>query len=351
MKTVTNIKKATITEIAKEAGVSKTTVSRVLSKSSHVSKGTRERILKIIKGRGYEPSIIAQSLRTKKTRTIGLVLEDIENPFYTRLAKGVIDIAGEKNYSVILNNSNYDQKLYEKNIETLIRRGVDGLLLTTFKLRKNIIEYIRENGIPFLLIDYKLDLPNINYIVNDDYYGAKLATEYLISLGHRKIFFLGNIANIPSLNERFRGFRDTLKQHKINFSKTMAPKCIKMEDVCRAVKDLTRKMEDFTAIFAGNDHMAISAIEILNKSGFAIPDDISIIGYDDLKFSSILKPPLTTIKQPKYRLGKLAMEQLLEIMEDRSDKSVRRIILRPELVIRKSCCSIDGKKVMPKNDL
>ena len=180
-----NFKKVTIDEIAKIAGVSKTTVSRVLSNSSMVNKNTRDKIEEIIKEKGYKPSIIAQSLRTKKTRTIGLVLEDIENPFYTRLAKGVIDTAEEKNYSVILNNYNYDQKLYEKNIETLIRRGVDGLLLTTFKLRKNTIEYLRENGVPFLLIDYKLDLPNVNYVVNDDFYGAKLATEYLINLGHR----------------------------------------------------------------------------------------------------------------------------------------------------------------------
>jgi len=344
METVTNIKKkATITEIAKEAGVSKTTVSRVLSKSSHVSKDAREKVLKIIRERGYKPSIVAQSLRTKKTRTIGLVLEDIENPFYARLAKGVIDTAVDKNYSVILNNYNYDQKLYEKNIETLIRKGVDGLLLTTFKLRKNIIEYIRENGVPFLFIDYKLNLPNVNYVVNDDYYGAKLATEYLINLGHRKIFFLGNM-DIPSLNERFRGFRDTLKQHKINFSKTMAPKYANVNDVYNVVENLFRKRKDITAVFAGNDYMAIKAIEVLNKNSFTIPDDVSIIGYDDLKVSSMLKVPLTTIKQPKYRLGKLATEQLLEAMENESDESVRRIILRPELVIKKSCRSIGGKK-------
>jgi len=339
MKTVTNIKKATIAEIAKEAGISKTTVSRVLSKSNLVNKDTRKKILRIIKKKGYKPSIIAQSLRTKKTRTIGLVLEDIENPFYTRLAKGVIDTAGEKNYSVILNNYNYDQKLYVKNIETLVRREVDGLLLTTFELRKNTVEYLWENGVPFLLIDYKLDLPNVNYVVNDDYYGAKIATEYLINLGHRKIFFLGNMG-IPSLSERFRGFRDTLKQHNIIFSKIMAPKYINMDDVCNVVEDLLRKREGITAIFAGNDYMAIRAIEVLNKNSVNIPDDISVIGYDDLKISSMLKVPLTTIRQPKYRLGKLAMEQLLEIMENKSEKSVRRIILRPELVIRQSCKSV-----------
>jgi LacI family transcriptional regulator len=342
-----NFKKITINEIAKLSGVSRTTVSRVLSGGKFVSKNTRERVLEIIKEREYKPSIIAQSLRTNRTRTIGLVLADIENPFYSRVAKGVIDAAEAKNYNVILCNSNNDVKLEERDIRTLMERGVDGLLLTTVELKTKTVENLRDKGVPFLLIDYKLDTPGINYVVNDDYYGAELATEYLIELGHKKIFFIGK-RNIPSLRERFRGFKDTLKRHKIDSGNNFMPtKFINMDgtyDIDSIIEYIVNGQENITAIFGGNDHLAIQSIEAITDNGFKVPDDISVIGYDNITVSSMIKVPLTTIRQPKYLLGKLATEQLFEILEDRSDKEVRRIILRPELIIRQSCRRIGNYK-------
>jgi len=343
----TSFKKITIKEIAKLAEVSSTTVSRVLSGSNYVSKNTRDRVLEIIKKKEYRPSIIAQSLRTNRTRTIGLVLADIENPFYSRVAKGVIDAAEAKNYNVILCNSNNDIKLEERDIRTLIERGVDGLLLTTVELKMKTIENLRDRGLPFLLIDCKLDIPGVNYVVNDDYYGAELATEYLIELGHKKIFFLGN-RKLLSLRERFRGFRDTLKQHNIEGINNSVPKkFINMDgnyDIAGVIKYLVNGQENITAIFAGNDYLAVRSIESISDIGIKVPEDISIIGYDNIKISSMIKVPLTTIRQPKYLLGKLATEQLFEILENRSDKEVRRVILRPELVIRQSCRRIGNYK-------
>jgi len=343
----TSFKKITIKEIAKLAGVSRTTVSRVLSGGNLVSKNTRDRILEIIKEREYKPSIIAQSLRTNRTRTIGLVLADIENPFYSRVAKGVIDAAEAKNYNVILCNSNNDIKSEERDIRTLIDRGVDGLLLTTVELKMKTIENLRDKGIPFLLIDCKLDTPSVNYVVNDDYYGAELATEYLIELGHKKIFFLGN-RKLLSLRERFRGFKDTLKSHEIEGGNNFLPKkFINMDgtyDIASIIKYLLNGQENITAIFGGNDYLAIKSIEAITDNGFKVPDDISVIGYDNITISSMIKVPLTTIRQPKYLLGKLATEQLLGILENRSDKEVRRVILRPELVIRQSCRRIGNYK-------
>ena len=342
-----SFKKITIKEIAELAGVSRTTVSRVLSGSAFVNKNTRDKILKIIEEKEYKPSIIAQSLRTRRTRTIGLVLADIENPFYSRVAKGVIDASEAKKYNVILCNSNNDIKLEERDIRTLMERGVDGLLLTTVELKMKTIENLRDKGFPFLLIDCKLDIPGVNYVVGDDYHGAELATEYLIELGHKKIFFLGN-RKLLSLRERFRGFKDTLKCHKIVSDNIFVPqKFINMYgiyDIDKIIKYLLSREKKITAIFTGNDYLAVKSIEAINNNGLRVPEDISVIGYDNIKISSMIKVPLTTIRQPKYLLGKLATEQLLEILESRSDREARRVILSPELVIRQSCRRIGNCK-------
>ena len=336
----TTFEKITISEIAKLAGVSKTTVSRVLSGSNFVSKNTRDRVLDIIKEKEYKPSIIAQSLRTNRTRTIGLVLADIENPFYSRVAKGVMDVVESKNYNVILCNSNNDIESEARDIRTLIERGVDGLLLTTVELKIKTIENLIDRGFPFILIDCKLDTPGVNYVVNDDYYGAKLATEHLIELGHKKIFFLGN-RRLLSLRERFRGFNDTLEDHKIEGDNNFVPQkfinAYGIYDIDKIIKYLINREEKITAVFAGNDYLAIKSIKVINDNGLKVPGDISVIGYDNIEISSMLKVPLTTIRQPKYLLGKLAAEQLFEILENRSNKEIKRIILRPELIIRQSC--------------
>jgi len=343
----TTFEKITISEIAKLSGVSRTTVSRVLSGSTFVSKNTRDMVLDIIKEKEYKPSIIAQSMRTNKTRTIGLVLADIENPFYSKVAKGVMDVVETKNYNVILCNSNNDIKSEARDIRTLIERGVDGLLLTTVELKMKTIENLIDRGFPFMLIDCKLDTPGVNYVVNDDYYGAKLATEYLIELGHKKIFFLGN-RKLLSLRERFRGFKDTLEDHKIegdtNFVSQKFINVYGIYDIDKIIKYLINREEKITAVFAGNDYLAIKSIKVINDNGLKVPGDISVIGYDNVEISCMLKVPLTTIRQPKYLLGKLAAEQLFEILENGSNKEIKRIILRPELIIRQSCKRIGNYK-------
>jgi DNA-binding LacI/PurR family transcriptional regulator len=334
-----SFKKTTITEIAKIAGVSKTTVSRVLSGGSNVSKKTKDKVLKVIEQNNYKPSIIAQSLRTNKTKTIGLVIADIENPFYARVAKGVIDTAEIKNYNVILCNSNNDINSEEKEIDTLINRGVDGLLLTTVALKTRTIKNLLDKQFPFMLIDCKLDYPGINYVVNDDYYGAKLATEYLINLGHKNIFFLGN-KKLLSLRERLKGFKDALKLNKYSENTSTFDELVdinNMHTLEKIIKYIINHKNKITAIFAGNDYWAIKTIKIINDYGLNVPEDISVIGYDNIEISAIIKPPLTTIRQPKYLLGKLAAEQLLEIIENGSKKEIKRIVLKPDLIIRNSC--------------
>jgi len=337
METISKNKKVTIADIARLSGVSKTTVSRILpGKSELVKKETREKVLKTKKEKNYKPSIIARSLRTKKTKAVGLILADIENPFYARVAKGVLDTAEKLNYTVIISNSNYDLNTEEKLLDAFVARQVEGLLFTAINLRKRIVDSLKKLRVPFMLVDGRADNEDINYITNDNYYGGKLAAEYLIRMGHKKIGLVGS-DKIYSLRERYRGFKDTLKINGLEFGVRVKLKNIlDSEELKEKIKGLI-KNNKISAFFAGNDHIAIEVLNyITNDLGLSIPEDLSIIGYDNIKISAMVRVPLTTVKQPKYSMGKMALEQLLEILKSENIDSTRKIILKPELVIRES---------------
>ena len=334
-------KRLTINDIAKIANVSKSTVSRVVSNNGLVNKKTRENILKVIGKYKYKPSFGAQSLKTKKTKTIGLTIGDIENPYYSRVAKGVIETAQLYDYSIIIMNDNYDKKREEANLVKLIHRGVDGLILLTIGLTDKIKKKILKEKIPFFFLDIRVDEPGINYITNDHYAGAILACDYLIGLGHTRIVFLGS-KNIYSLNERLKGYKSSLKKNGKKIVKDLVIDNIKeMENVYSVVCKIIKEKLDYSAIFCGNDFMAIQAMAAAYDNGIKIPDDISIVGYDNIKMSSITRAPLTTVRQYKYSLGSIAVKQLLNmIAEKRVEFGTTRIILKPSLVIRKSCKKI-----------
>ncbi|MHB8280377.1 MAG: LacI family DNA-binding transcriptional regulator [Candidatus Humimicrobiaceae bacterium] len=331
--------KTTIREISRLSGYSVTTVSRVLGKSELVKEDTKEKILKIIEDQSFSPNMIARSLKTKKTNTIGLILGDIENPFYSRVAKGVIDTAEQRNYNVILCNSNYDTKLEEKSIETLLNRQVDGFLLTTVKLKHTTIDDLKYRGVPYVLIDYKLDLPGVSYIVNDDYHGGKIAAEYLVSLGHKHIAFFGN-EKLLSFKKRFDGFKEILNKYGISVNEYLIDDINDITEINNSIRNLVNAKEKFTALFAVNDFLAIKAVENFIALGLKVPRDISIIGYDNISISSMLRVPLTTINQPKYKTGKLAAELLLDMLESKEGVEDKKLVLKPELIIRQSCIEI-----------
>lgn len=207
------IKDLTIKDIAKIAGVSTMTVSRVMNNEKYVKKETKDKVFKVISEYGYEPNFFAKSLKSRKSRTIGLIIGDIENPYYSRLAKGVIDIAESSDYNVIVCNSKYKAELSERYVNMLIKKGVDGVLIATVDVYNELINKLNKRDIPFVLITRKLDLPGINYITADDYLGGRIAAEYLVSLGHKRIFFL-KAANVWGANERIRAFIDVLMPRK-----------------------------------------------------------------------------------------------------------------------------------------
>lgn len=330
-------KNITIGGIAKLSGVSKTTVSRVLSgKTNLVKKETLEVISKVIKEQNYKPSIIARSLRTKKTKLIGLIIADIENPFYARVAKGVLDEAENLNYTVMISTSNYNLALEKKLLDTFIGRQVEGLLLTTINPGKNIIQTLQEAKIPFILIDTKTDKEAVNYITNDNYYGGKLAAEYFIKMGHKNIGYLG-CDKLFSLEERKLGFRNTLKLNNIEYGIEVKLKdVLNVSEIFEDIEKIIKKHR-VSAFFAGNDYIAIQVLNyVTNDLKLNVPDDFSLIGYDNISMSSAARVPLTTIRQPKYSMGKMALEQLIQIIKNNNIDGTTKIILKPDLIERQS---------------
>jgi LacI family transcriptional regulator len=321
------------------------TVSRVINNERYVKADTKDRVLKTISEYGYQPNFFAKSLKSKKSKTIGLIIGEVENPYYSRLSKGVIDVAEASDYNVIVCNSKYNAQLSEKYVNMLIKKGVDGVLIATVDVYNELINKLNKRNIPFVLITKKLDLPDINYITADDYLGGRIAAEYILSLGHKKIFFL-KAANVWGSNERIRAFTDTLKENNIYYDDDYFSVYLEnLEQSYAATKKFLsdKKSRDFTAIIGGNDFLAIGAMEAIIENGFNIPDDISLIGYDNLNITAILKVPLTTVKQPKLRFGELATKRIIEMIEEpeKARLNPQKIVIKPELIIRKSCKKID----------
>ena len=334
------MQRLTIKDISKIANVSMMTVSRVINNEKHVKKETKENILDIIKQYGYEPNYFAQNIKTRKSNTIGLIIGDIENPFYSRLAKGVINVAETSNYNVIVCNSNYNPKLGEKYLNMLIKKGVDGILIATIDVSNDAINNLNKRNIPYVLVTRKSEEQNGNYFIADDYMGGRMASEYLIKLGHKKIFFLRS-ADVLGANERLRAFKDSMKENNIFFNESYISKILtNAEDAYSATIEFIEEnhYKEFTALIGGNDFIAMGAMNAIIDKGLDIPKDLSLIGYDNLWVTKILKVALTTVRQPKMQFGQMSTERLLEMIKNPELKKYpQKIILKPDLVIRNSC--------------
>jgi len=326
--------KLTIRDVAQLAGVSHMTVSRTINNKGYIKKDTKEKILKIIKEYGYEPDIVARSLKTKKSKTIGLIVGYIDNPFYTEIANGIINFCEKLNYNVIVCNSGYNYELAEKYINMLLQKHIEGILITTINLSKETIEKINNRKIPFVLITVKLDIPCENYIISDDYYGGLIATQYLLKMGHRKIYFLRTV-DAYSSNERIRAFKEILTREKLYYDDNYFsnPVASAKEGYKETIKFLG-KNNGFTAIMAGNDSIAIGAMRAIFKLNLRVPDDISLIGYDNLEISDVLKVPLTTVAQQELLFGKLSAQRLIAMIED------TKIMLKPLKLVVKPTLSV-----------
>lgn len=329
----------TIKDIARLANVSITTVSRVINnKSEGISEATRSKILEIIKETNYQPNTIARGLVTKKTKSIGLIIPDITNPFFPDIARGVEDSANIYGYNVFLCNT--DDKIDKENdyIKALKEKYVDGIIFTSSSITESKhISEIMNNNIPIVMIDryIKPERRKICGVFLDNYKGGYLATKHLIDLGHNNIACISGPLYTESAKERLRGYKDALAENNIKINEEIIIEGdYKIKGGALALEKLLDK-KYITGVFACNDLMAYGAYKTLKANGYKIPNDISVVGFDDIQLSQIMEPQLTTVKQPSYDMGLMAMRMLIKLIEGKR-LSKKIINFEPQLIIRQS---------------
>ncbi len=343
------MERTTLKDIAKLAGVSPKTVSRVINNDNYVSKDTKSKILEIIEKNDYIPNIAARSLVIKRTRTLGLIIPNLENPFYSRLSRGVIQTAERDNYSIIVCESKFDNLIGEKYLRMLIERGIDGLLIATLDLENIFVDKLLKIKMPFVIMTCKIEKPEVNYVIANDYEAGRQVVEYLISLGHRRIAFLKG-PNVYSSNERFKAYRDVMEKNKLEIKEYfITGQILDKNDAYKEVKSLLTMHKDITAIVGNNDYTTLGAIKAIYELGLRIPEDISIIGYDDIDIADLLSVPLTTVHYPKFRCGEMATKLIIDMLENDKYES-KKIILDTYFVKRKSCGPIIKEELDLKLD-
>lgn len=328
---------ATIRDVARRAGVSVATVSRVVNRSNHrVNPQTRRRVQAAVRQLGYQANVIAQSLKQRASRTIALIVPDISNPFYPAIARGIEDAARQRGYAVLLCNT-YEELARERAYLQLLRkRWVDGLIFATAGSNTAHLRALRRERLPVVLVARDVDGEDIDAVLVDNFRGGYDAATHLIRLGHTRIACLAGPSSLRSAAERRRGYVRALAAAGLP-----APEALLVEGDFtaaggRAAMQTLLARGPFTAVVAANDLVAIGAMEALRAAGRRVPEDVAVVGFDDITFASVVSPALTTVAQPKYRMGQLAMERLFDLLRGR-EPAERRIVLEPQLVVRESC--------------
>lgn len=332
----------TLKDIAKTASVSYSTVSRVVNNEKYVKEKTRKKVEKVLKELHYHPEWTARSLRKGRTKIIGLIIPNIANIFFGRAALGVQNILRDKNIDLILFNTNNEPELEKKSLEVALSKRVEGIILATINDSEALVTQIIERyNIPIVLIDNKFLNFKIDSVLLDNINGAKLLVEHLIKKhGHRKIACITGPIKESSSLERVEGYKKALSENKIPINKNLIKFTDWKKEMAYKVTEeiLLMNSEDRpTALFTTNTNMAIGVIKCLDDHNLTIPEDFALVTFDDYDFTSILKPPLTTLKRVDSKLGDIAVNLLLKKIKDDVANYGKEIRVKMELEIRKSC--------------
>jgi LacI family transcriptional regulator len=327
----------TINDVAKRSGVSATTVSHALNETRHVSAEAKRRVLETVKELNYQPNSVARSLRKKESQSFGLILPDSANQYFAEIQVGVEKAAYEKGYSVILCNTEGDLEKEKLYVKVLRNKQVDGILFISVGNQTETLKSLQESKIPIVLVDRDLPDLDIDSVIADNYQGGYLATKHLILLGHKRIGCITGPTGILASGRRIAGYKKALEESGIAFDMEL----IKSGDFHAAsgktaALQLLNQPQRPSAIFAFNDLMAMGAIQAAIACNRSIPRDISVIGFDDIELSSYLQPPLTTIRQPKQEMGRMAVEMLLNRIENH-DLPAIKVVLPISIINRESC--------------
>ena len=341
-------KRVTIQHIAEIAGVSISTVSRALREDSTANEKTANRIIEIANQVGYYPNLLAKGLRQNKTFNIGIIFNDLNNPFYTEILSEIGIVLNEKKYSSFICYSHYNLDQERQNIILLLAKKVDGIIISPIDEKSENIKILAQNNVEAIIIDSFPYFKNHSYVYSNHRMGVELATEYLIKNGHRTILLITAPAQEKIKATHFiKGYIHTLKKHKIPVREELIIQSeeLSIESGYETFKKLLTenikgKNIDFTGIVTISDLLAIGIYKVANELGFSIPGNYSIIGYDNIEVTSALTPPLTTIHQPRKRIGRESILLLLNNIEH-EEAVVKNISFEPHLVVRGSVRNIN----------
>ena len=333
-------KRATIRDVAKRARVSHQTVSRVINSQNTVSPETRERVLRAIRELEYVPSAIARSLSSDRTHTLGMVTTDVSDHFFAEAVAGAEAEARRRGHFLIIGSieqgAEDDEQTY---LRLMLERRVEGLIVAVPRLRRVNGDVLVEAAarIPTVVLASDIDLPGADHIDIDNRKGGMAATTHLIEHGHRAIACIAGPLDWPSARARFDGYREALRRAGIAGDPALVEACVDwgLESGRRAGQRLLAAAPHFTAVFAHSDLLALGAIAALRAGGLRVPDDVSIVGYDDIPVASVVDPPLTTVRQPMREVGELAARLITE-PSGAGKRKVSRHVLTAPLVARGS---------------
>jgi LacI family transcriptional regulator len=342
-------KKISIKDIAKIANVSVATVSRSLRRDPATKLETAEKVIKIARELDYFPDSFAKGLREKRTNTIGVILNDINNPFYAEVLSSIHSVLVQSEYSMIVSYSDWDFSQERTNIKSMLSKRVDGIIMSPVDDKSENINLIIKNNIPFVLFDSYPYFKNVNYVYVNHKKASILATNYLIENGHKNILLIiMPYENLLSKNF-LDGYLETLVQNDIKVKDELIIKApgINIESGYKIFSNIitnnlkSKTKLNFSSVIAMGDLIAAGIYKAANELGFKIPEDYSIIGYDNIELTSVLTPPLTTIHQPRKRIGRDSTNILLNEIKYETKDSFTQRIFEPDIIIRKSVKKIN----------
>ena len=341
---------AKIEDVARQAGVSTATVSRVLSGKPYVSEELRERVLETIRELNYRPSRVARSLRVQRSSIIGLIISDIQNPFFTAVVRAVEDVAQQRQFSVFLCNSDEDFDKELTYIELMLAEQVSGIIVSPTASSNEIYQRLVQMRVPVVAIDRRVEGVAMDMVVGDNVYAARSVVTHLIESGYRRIGAVLGTANASTGAERYQGYAEALQAHGM----PVMPELVRSgpprsPNGYALTMELLQQAAPPDAIFTGNNLLTVGALRAIHDLGLHIPDDIGLAAFDEMDWMFLVKPALTVVMQPTYEMGRQAANLLLARIED-PDRPPQQIVLQPTIKVRESSRRSKVQSHSPENN-
>lgn len=331
------MRRPTINDVAKRAGVSKTTVSHVINNTRFVEEETRQRVLQAIAELGYRPSTVARSLTTNRTETIGVIVSDASNYFFGEVLLGIEDVLRPANYGLIVCNTAEILEREAHYLDLLLRQRVDGIIAAATSQRWDILAQAEVQHMPVVFMDRSFEDLNGPFVGVNNKRGAYLGVRHLIECGHRQIGILAGFQRLSTMRERLAGFRQALQEHDIPLpEKWVVTSPLSIEAGREAMRQILSLPERPTAVFLNNNLLSLGALLAIKELGLRCPEDIALVGFDDHPWAAVSGPPLTVVRQPAQQLGQVAAQMLLDLINGEQPPE-SRVILDCEVISRQSC--------------